>query len=546
MSAPTSFSVLIKNGSGLPDSSVYVTAFGSAFDSQVQQPAPPAPQLPWVSASQSFIAFTEGQGSLVTPAAGTSSLPYAYPLDSFPASGGGYTLSLPACSGRIYLSVNAPLCMAVTTNGSGDVTITDPVADDPNDPNFQMLYDKVQFNWNPAVTTAGIAAVGAISTTAVDFFGLPITLSLNGGPAVGVSQPLSSVQNTLLNGSPGSTPPLPGLTSDTTPGGWGVLPLQGSNGTVVRVLSPAYDPTTFTQDVLAGYIQAVWEHYADTNNQPLEIYVDVQGDASQTGTYVGQVTDGNFVFTNSSSTPAVTVSLPLPDTATVFSCSGPGSWGTGTTTQPSTTTQLTIVSVMTAALNLGILPLPGSKNAPPPVLTNDFSKLTLPAYYTRTEDGTPAYNLYAALLHSGGSQVYAFATDNVAGESGQLFTNDPYTTATLTLNSLAGVTPPPLTSDTDTFDVTLVAGAGGSGSVFYGGQTLEFATPASGPPPASPPESVNLPAAPATFTVSYAVGGGAAQSYTVNMVTQSVCPPMPAVQFTEMPEGVTQLAWPGS
>jgi len=189
-------------------------------------------------------------------------------------------------------------------------------------------------------------------------------------------------------------------------------------------------------------------------------------------------------------------------------------------------------------MNVGILPLKDSST----VLTSDFANVpSLPTYYNRTTDGMPDYNLYSALLHSTGELVYAFAFDDVAGASSLIITSDPTQVATVTLHSLAGITLPPLTG-TGTYNVTLAAGAGASGSVTYDGNTLAFSNPAE--PATNSPSTVNLPAAPATFTVSYDVGSGA-QNYTINMVTQSACP-FTGVVFSSIPGGGTQIAWPGA
>lgn len=501
------FHLRVRNGSGLPDASVYVTAFGFAFD----------PSVPgtFLSPDQSFVSFTpKGHGTLVTPTASTSSTTYSYALGTLEAAhDGAYDLYLPACSGRVYFSIGAPLQLGIV---AGDpVTITDPLCADPTDPNYQVIYDKIQFNWNPEVYDPPIEATAAINTTAVDYFGLPLSLTMN-GITVGVTQPLATMQKILLEGNASSTPPQPGLDAAAYAGSWGMLPVQGSNGTVVRVLSPATSPSS-TSDFLAGYIQSVWDHYGPAKDpkkaNTLTIDVWIPGGA-ENGSYVGSVNaDGDFVFTNTDVTPAVTVSLPMPETSTIFACSGPGGWVPG-----GGTAQGVIVSAVTAAMNVGILPVGNAT-----VLDNQFASLSgLPAYYANTLNGQPAYNLYAALLHSGGDQIYAFAFDNVAGQSGQLM-GAPDNVATVKLESLAGVTPPALTSDA-TFDVTLVAGAGGSGSVVYDGQTLQFATPAPGAPATKLPGSVTLAAAPAQLTFSYAVGGGAPQSYTIDLVTESVWP----------------------
>ncbi|MFL5541946.1 MAG: beta-1,3-glucanase family protein [Longimicrobiaceae bacterium] len=546
--ATADFQVQITNRSGLPDSSVFVTAFGTGY---LPSPPPDWPSNqgpPYTSPNQSFIAFADGQGSWATPSATppmTLSQGYSYPLDSFPADGDGYLLALPAGTGRIYLSLGAQLCLAVTAaTGVGGVTlvgIAAPAPGNPNDPNYQVIYDFLQFNWNPAYRFPPVgppaAAAAAISLTAVDAFGIPMTLELDGQTA-GIGRTLAEVQSTLLGGNPGAAPPQPGLDDPRFAATWGQLPVAASDGTVVRVLSPATAAAAFQEaGYLQGYIDQVWSAYAAPNT--LRIWVDIPGQPITSGTYTGSVNaDNDFVF-KPPNPQAPPVSLPCPDTQTVFTCSGQLS-GVSAWIPQNGEPQGIIVSALATAMNLGILPLPQ-----PTVLTNNFSTLSLPTYYDGPPGAAPAYNLYAALLHSGTpkhhpDELYAFAFDNVAGDSGQMYTRDPATTARVTIHGLGGVTPPPLTGS-GSYKVTLVAGAGGSGAVTLtpAGTSSPVTYTFANLPGNDQQPSVTITGAPATFTVTYDSGSGE-QDYLVNLFTQSTCPPG-QVSFQE---GGTLLAWP--
>jgi|GEM_PF-6946899 len=252
------FNVQIQNNSTLDDSQVYVTAFGSAFD-----PTQPT----HLAVDQSFISLTaEGYGTLVTPTSSTSSLTYSYPLNGLTKTGGVYNLYLPPSGGRVYLSIGAPLCLSIQT--TGNVAINDPNFILPQDPNYQVIYDKIEYFWNPLTSTDSdsppIPATAVIDTTAVDFFGLPLTVSLN-GQTKGIKKSLSDVQNILLNGNSSSNPTQPGLTDSSFTGSWEMLPVYGSNGTAVRVVSPNKAPS-FRGSYLHDYITDVWIHYGKPGN----------------------------------------------------------------------------------------------------------------------------------------------------------------------------------------------------------------------------------------------------------------------------------------
>ena len=504
----TYFNIQIANNSTFDASDIYITAFGFAFDPNVSGP-------PYNSTDQSFISFdADGYGTLVTPTPSTSGTAYSYPLDTFTPSNSMYNIYLPPCSGRVYISIGSGLCLSFDADNC-PITISDPQYTVPSDPNYQILYDKFEFNCNPESTSPAITANVSIDTTAVDFFGLPLSVTMN-NQTLGVTQSLTDMQNILQNGNGSQTNGL-----SAYPGQWSVLPLTGSNQTILRVMSPNEAPG-FPSNYLDDYIASLWTYYAKQGNT---ITIDVTL-GTNTTTYTGSI-DTTTSLLSFSSGGGAAITFPQPTSNEVFGCAGitHPQW-----TPANDTPQGVIVSVLTAAMNLGILPVASSVT-----LTADFADDDgLPTYYTNVQNSTPYYNLYSALLHSTGDALYAFAFDDVAGESDLLQSSDTSTVATITLNSLEGITLPPLTSS-ETYDVTFVAGFGESGSVELAGTTYSFANPAT----PTAPVSVTVSGLPSSFQVAYGAG-----SYTINMVTQSACP-FTGVVFSAV-SGGTQIAWPGA
>ncbi len=421
--------VQVVNSSGFDDSQVYVLGFGLAPG----------------ATNQSFIQFDPGtgNGTLVAATVGESASAYSLALNSLPAAkGGGYTLNIPpTVSGRIHLSINQGLCLTVNTGSTGAITINDPNAFNPLDPNYFTLWDKFEFDFQPTSTTPIW-----INTTAVDFFGLPLSLSLGAQGPVGLTQSRSTVLSTLTN---------------SLTGAWENLVLSsgsGSDATVLRVICP-YEANGipsqqgFSETYLDASLQAIWTYY-----QSNSLGIDVGGTL-----YTGTVdSSNNFNFTSGSTT----VTVPLPASNDVFSCNG------GTlTANPNDPAQAAIVTVLGAALNLGLLPLAPVAAPAIPTLTNaQWTASQMPAYYTANPQlAAVQWNVYSAALHNNqannqGNLVYAFPYDDQAGQSSLLASNDASSVATITIGDCSGTTPPTLTGGS-AWTVVFEVGGNASGSV---------------------------------------------------------------------------------
>ena len=504
--AESYFQVQIANNSSVfQDSQFYILAFGKAW----------LPATGTSSNDQSYVSFdSSGNGTLVTPDATTVSATYAQPLTSFPKNSAGtaYVMNLPACTGRVYVSIGQALCL--TVNVGSATTISDPNGFDALDPNYYVIYDKFEFNLVPPDPTLNIAGGVWIDTTAVDFFGIPMTLSMNGLTA-GLTQSRASLLTTLASTLASNPWNLLSLNAPSALGGSGALRVMSPNEAIGSSNAAANFPTDYFDD----YIAAIWSFY-ETNQLSIDcsqlIGVSGLNITSANSLFTGQVSNGNFVFTNAS--PTTTVTLPLPTSNDVLGCNGP------TTTDPWTpqdsTAQGVIVTALDAAMNTGILPLPPA--TPAPTLMSPFVPAQLPTYYQNSPQlpsdmqsgGTnpgPWYNLYSAALHSTGDAIYAFAFDDEAGQSSTLSSADISSVATIAINDLTGTALPVLSND-DTYTITFITGGGAEGSV--NGTPL---------PAQASTQVSNLPS---SFTLTYNTGSGN-QNYTVNVVAGSSCPMLP-------------------
>ena len=497
------FQVQIANNSNVfSDSQVYVLAFGKAW----------LPDTGTSAADQSYVQFdSSGNGTLVTPDATTLSSAYAQPLTSFPknSAGNAYVMYLPACTGRVYVSIGQPLCLNVNVGSA--TTISDPNGFNPLDPNYYVIYDKFEFNLVPPDPSLNIAGGVWIDTTAVDFFGIPFTLSMNGLTA-GLTQSRASLLSTLANALAASPWNLLALNAPSSLGGSAPLRVMAPD----EAIGSSNASANFPDDYFDPYIAAVWSFYE--NNQlaiDCSQLIGVSGlnITAANSLFTGQVSNGNFVFTNAA--PTTTVTLPLPTSNDVLGCNGP------TTTDPWTpqdsTAQGVIVTALDAAMNTGILPLPPS--TPAPILMSPFVPSQLPPYYqnspqlpTDMQSGGsnpgPWYNLYSAALHSTGDAIYAFAFDDEAGQSSTLSSADTSSVATIAINDMTGTSLPVLTNS-ETYTVTFITGDGAQGSVNGTPLPSQSSTQVSG--------------LASSFTLIYNTGNGN-QNYTINLIAGSSCP----------------------
>ncbi len=379
------------------------------------------------TSKQCFVSFDTGSGvgTCVPVTSTTNSKDFAYQLSDLPEGQGGRVVQVPyLISGRIYFSVGR--------DGNKDNYFLDMLIDSSNkisqpnqllttDQNYYILYDKIEFSFPPN------DGVIAINTTAVDFFSLPIFVTVQ------ETNPLGDLQKT------GYTQKRADIftqlttvitTNDKTAGmEWSKL-FSKFNGASMRVsspknamkqptppsgfvFSPAYLQGTFGYD----WILAAWKaFYADTGANKL--YIDIS--EKNLGTWVGQVESGPlFAFKfNQVSNPGNIVTLSLPTDSFPFFA------GASFTTTGSGDAAAIIVRDLTAAFDSGLFPLNTSESAP---LSKTFFEaqfklnkfyITNPNLVPPPGDTGPWYDLYSKAIHSFGENIYAFAFDDVLGLDG--------------------------------------------------------------------------------------------------------------------------------
>ena len=170
--------IVIVNNSGLPDNEVFILLQG---------------RVP-IGGPQIFMSFAaNGVGTQVPATVGTNGSTYSEPLSFFPTSGGnGHVFYIPMTdSFLVFISLQNKLNVPVVAAG-----IVDPAFDDPNDPNFNTIWD--QFEGAYVSTTPNIS----VDATAVSFFSIPLYLYLStptppSASNCGLTQSRSAILNYL-------------------------------------------------------------------------------------------------------------------------------------------------------------------------------------------------------------------------------------------------------------------------------------------------------------------------------------------------------------
>jgi hypothetical protein len=277
--------------------------------------------------------------------------------------------ALAIISGRLYLSVGAPLYLRVDP-ASGGLVQPDPT--NPADPNRSIRYDWVE------LTLDGTGFHG--NTTCVDQFGLPIALTVTdradpGNPLGPVG--LTRARSALFQAYRASVPPE--FQSLADPGD-------------TRILAPAHGAFSAAgayPDYLQGYIDAMWDKY---RSEPLVLTPDE-------GTFTGRVdAQDRIVFNRNGDTYVI---QGKPTTQEVFLCNGVLARGSGT--------EQVLGAQVAAMLNRHVLETP-------------LAWRRAGGYYR--EDPC---NRYARFWHqqSLGHRAYGFAYDDVNDQSASLATANP-------------------------------------------------------------------------------------------------------------------------
>lgn len=414
---------------------------------------------------------------------------YSTKLSDLPQSttGNGYLAMLPPLSsGRIYLSVYQPLALSISPGN----TIQDPSMTDPQDPNYYIAYDKMEFS---NVDNYGLFLNG----TSVDGYCLPLSFSMKapdedktGGIPFSKQEIMDAFEKDLP--STGMTPQLFS--------GWD---LGGGTVQNFRVIAPskAYDVASsqgfsgnvaMTVDANGNYSQVSYSDWLEAFSTFYSGEKDAQSSHSffvdahelpadkvpawQIATYrcyVGEDGSGNPAIVaipqlpqgGDDPDPSHRMFQPLPKFDPLHPLTSDqdpfgdlfGGAG-GVMTPPNNTPQAIIVRDMTAAFDTNTWP----KDDTP--LSQQFFSSHHKTFYQYDPDlpqNMQVIDLYSKILHGlaesqPGNDTYTFAYDDILGQDATAHTMDPAgSSTTITLGDLSNTTVPNFADDSSRYFVTV-------------------------------------------------------------------------------------------
>ena len=203
---------------------------------------------------------------------------------------------------RIYSSIGSPLL--VHTGGIMGGGIVTPTSQNPNDPNFNTMFDFTELTWLAQPAIPGHPEIDTnlgINVTEVDSFGLVQQFTIEG------TDPATFQPNTALTSGFLSTARRPALL-DTLQGfgpPWSDL-IVGNNGVRARALAPnlAILAGIFPGNQLDGYTAQVFQRYI--NSPPLTTTANVCSNPPPlpcgpvTYNFTGSTAGGELVFSDPS------------------------------------------------------------------------------------------------------------------------------------------------------------------------------------------------------------------------------------------------------
>lgn len=478
-----------------------------------------------------------------------------------------FQIKIPAVTaGRIFISLQQPLPLTVVEgkDTQKNVVALTIAEDDPykkGNVSFGMIYDKVEFTYNDD----GIW----INTTAVDFFGMPLGLSIAGiNKKTGLDVSRKKVVQTFRSGitnlknNSGLDASGQALVEQ-----WGKCIVEQS-GAEVRVIAPnkAFGRPNAAQDFdhtyLNPYIDAVWNFYAQPGNV-LEIDCKeliwtqknkfILKDINSNGgklvnkpdsfVFRGSVVGNNFVFKNSLPTPDV-ISIGKPASNSVFGGDG------GSFTAKALHASSVLVRELASAMNVGLLPLDSSSSVPR--LNKDF--FMQPAISSKFYQANPLlpaallrkglwYNVYSKLLHNFKRPLYTYAFDDALGQDGTLSTGDVTNppVGSVVIGDMTGTILPSTGQDTTKYDVTIIAGDGAVGKFVHANGTEEQINVAVG----IPPKVFTGVSSPLTIKYNFDGNGTPLTTYRLTLRTEVVSPTL-GVNFVKTGTSTYLLSLPGA
>ncbi|MCB1072225.1 MAG: hypothetical protein KDK96_03885 [Chlamydiia bacterium] len=397
--------ILLTNTTGKPDSDVYVVITGQNTSNDI-----------------GVLSIAGGIGTYVLGVSGNTLDTYVYKFSSLPASGANRLIYLPEIiSSRFWFSVDAPLKMSFNTTKTGAVGLVEPNFTNPNDPNFNIIFDKAELNFQltPSVSIFTDA-------TAVDFFSMPIFIYLSSPDVAPQNNTgLTYARSTAM----GYLEEVLNFPNEPEKDQWNNLVIRDAGGTPLRVastqnaisapkdpsnpsLGQIFDPNYLDNLGAYGYsyLNNIWENTTSFYRKNQLRMVGYNSGETYIGTVQG---DNSIIFNSTSSSKTVTfdppTTGPTPVDTTSFKIFGGKPLFTTDTTGVGDAVQLS--KLFEECIITGLIPTTDTISLQ--YLINkqaDYYKINSSLTSNGQMSG-PWYDVYSQGLHNLGL-IYAYAYDD--------------------------------------------------------------------------------------------------------------------------------------
>ena len=309
-------------------------------------------------------------GTMTQCVSGQNASPYFYPLSSL----NGFQIPAYVSSGRLYISMGAPLDIPFNTAADGTVGIAYPNIENPSDSSYNKYFDWAEF--------AVINGEVWINTTQVDMFGVPYTIEMFTGSSnnyssfakVGITESRASIFSAFQKEVPAEFKSLATVQAPYRI----IAPIHGgfragqTNGTYFN-----------------SYINSIWSQYS-TSNFVLTV---------PQGTFTGRVSGTQMNFTRPGDTTVYRVNKPT----------GEDVWGGAGTLATGNEIEKVLQAQICAAFHRHVI--------------GNAANLNNPSAYYQT--GPADY--YAKFFHdhSLNAKAYGFCYDDVNDQSSAIHATSP-------------------------------------------------------------------------------------------------------------------------
>ena len=309
-------------------------------------------------------------GTMTPCVSGQNASPYFYSLSSF----NGFQIPTYVSSGRLYISMGAPLDIPFNTAADGTVGIAYPNIENPSDASYNKYFDWAEF----AVMNGEVW----INTTQVDMFGVPYTIEMFTGSntnyssfaKVGITESRASIFSAFQNEVPSE---FKSLATAQAP---------------YRIVAPIHGGFRTGQTngtYFNSYINSIWSQYSNSN-----FVLTVPQ-----GTFTGRVSGTQMNFTRPGDTTIYRVNKPT----------GEDVWGGAGTLATGNEIEKVLQAQICAAFHRHVIGNAAGLNTPS-------------AYY---QTGPADYYAKFFHAHSLNAKAYGFCYDDVNDQSSTIHASSP-------------------------------------------------------------------------------------------------------------------------